>query len=138
MAHSTGSLSWNRVLYPSLLSQLSGLRQLAISIASEYPASNSMWSPEGCYIAPCLSRGFLRFRELGLEDVRIKMVDDFCWALIASGKVWKACGMVDSLPAKDLADKMMRKKELTDSEKEEEEKFKRTPVTRKGRRRAAV
>jgi hypothetical protein len=120
-------LSWNRVLHPTLLAQLTGLRALEISVVNQLGAWSMTdvlcWpgSAAGANVLlPRKSRGFLRFRELRAlrgahGSVRARIV--------AFGVGSQAAAVVPMVELGDLREKILGTVPLAGEEQAEERRF---------------
>jgi hypothetical protein len=124
-------LCWNRVLHPSLLRQLTGLKELGIAILAEAGNTPVYFGKE--VLDPQLSRGLLRFRELPLTDVDVILKYSQNWIWRRDERVRNIERLVTCAGVEDLRKKILRQKELDKREVMEREEFLGRPSTKTAR-----
>jgi hypothetical protein len=123
MSVSVNMVRWNDALEPSVIVQLSGLQSLEIQIMSkpehhEFLFQDSL-TPNKTITAR-ISHSLLRFRALGVREVRVRVLSDFHWVWDAERGFWTGSEIDGSDAAGDLRDKILGRRELTEEERIEE------------------
>lgn len=116
-------VSWGDALEPSVLAQLSGLQSLKIQIMSKPEHREFLFQDlltPNKTINQRYSHSLLRFRALGVREVRVKVLSDFHWVWDAERGVWTGSEIDESDAADDLQAKILGRKELAEEERIEE------------------
>jgi hypothetical protein len=123
MSVSVNMVRWNDALEPSVIVQLSGLQSLEIQIMSKPEHQEFLFQDSltpNKTITARISHSLLRFRALGVREVRVRVLSDFHWVWDAERGFWTGSEIDGSDAAGDLRDKILGRRELTEEERIEE------------------